>query len=208
MSTSRARERLCRKDSSPPTRSPVPTLGKPEEILYSRRQLSPARSAGSDSRKQAPFSPTYPTGPSPGPTKHAPSPIEGFHRAVAPKLANDRFVHRSYVCGAVDCDAQAEDCIGRMISASLRIAGSPAVSRLYLFWSAPWIPGMQEPAVIAAHGHSILFRVDVPFYDPHQHRTLLLPHRLLRLPGPRLEEFAATAQPPPSLQRRCAHSAR
>ncbi|TKW37782.1 hypothetical protein SEVIR_1G070900v4 [Setaria viridis] len=191
----RSRQRRSRKHSSPPTRSPSPTLGEPREfsyptlpaVLISRRRLSPARPAGSGSRKQAPFSPTYPTGPFPGPTKqlpHSATPLPGSKDSTAPRppswLILDRFVHRSRRYGVVDCDATAsypaEDCIGRRISASLRIAGSPAVSRLYLHWpSRPWIQGMKEPAVIAAHGHSILFKVYVPFCDPHCHRPCFFP---------------------------------
>ncbi|CAO2201896.1 unnamed protein product [Urochloa humidicola] len=137
----------------------------------SRRQLSPTRpAAGSGWRKQAPLSPTDSN--SKDSTAPPPRPPSW--------LVLDRFVHRSKRRGVVDRDATAtcpaEDCIGRPISASLRIAGSPAVSRLYLHWPGrPWVQGMREPAVIAAHGHSILFKVYVPFKDPYLHRPCFFP---------------------------------
>ncbi|KAF8747296.1 hypothetical protein HU200_013243 [Digitaria exilis] len=62
---------------------------------------------------------------------------------------------------------RSEDCAGRHVRVSLRIADPPAVSRLYLHWHVkPQISiPFTEPAAIAAHRSSILFRMAVPFDD-------------------------------------------
>ncbi|KAF8747298.1 hypothetical protein HU200_013245 [Digitaria exilis] len=88
-------------------------------------------------------------------------------------LILDRFVHYSRRRqGIFDGDGTtssvAQDCAGRQMRVSLRIADPPAVSRLYLHWSG----GMQNildfsvPTAIAAHRNSILFQMTVPF-DNH-----------------------------------------
>ncbi|CAL4982503.1 unnamed protein product [Urochloa decumbens] len=89
-------------------------------------------------------------------------------------LILDRFVHltRRRRLGVVGGDATtsslAVDCAGRQIRASLRIADPPAVSRVYLHRpDTPQIDGLiSDPAAIAAHRNSILFRMSVPFSDP------------------------------------------
>ncbi|CAO2180011.1 unnamed protein product [Urochloa humidicola] len=88
-------------------------------------------------------------------------------------LILDRFVHisrrrRGVVDGDATASSLAEDCAGRQVRASLRIAGPPAVSRLYLHRpDTPHIDGLiAEPVAIAAHRNSILFRMAVPFEDP------------------------------------------
>ncbi|CAO1940499.1 unnamed protein product [Urochloa humidicola] len=87
-------------------------------------------------------------------------------------LILDRFAHISRRRrGVVDGDATAssltEDCAGRQVRASLRIAAPPAVSRLYLHRpGTPQIDGVYSgPAAIAAHRNSILCRMTVPFED-------------------------------------------
>jgi hypothetical protein len=52
------------------------------------------------------------------------------------------------------------------VRASLRIADPPTVSRLYLHWKGRPAIDFAEPATIAAHRNSILFRMRVPFEDP------------------------------------------
>ncbi|CAO2153108.1 unnamed protein product [Urochloa humidicola] len=167
----RRQERRSRKPSSSPPRWPELTLrGIPGSRTIRRNpagSVSSKPAAGSGSSKPAAGSKDSTAPPPP------PRPLSW--------LVLDRFVHRSKRrYGVVDGDATASaisfDCIGRPISASLRIAGSPAVSRLYLHWPGrPSIRGMREPAVIAAHGHSILFKVYVPFSDPHCHRPCFFP---------------------------------
>ncbi|CAL5016320.1 unnamed protein product [Urochloa decumbens] len=83
----------------------------------------------------------------------------------------DRFIHRSDRGVVDDADGTASEisytCTGRPISASIRVADFPAVSRLHLHWPGrPEFPGLPEPRVVAAHDHSILFRALVPFEDP------------------------------------------
>ncbi|WVZ78205.1 hypothetical protein U9M48_025954 [Paspalum notatum var. saurae] len=86
-------------------------------------------------------------------------------------LILDRIVHRSrrrrgVIAGDATASEIARDCVGRPISASLRIAEPPAVSRLYLHWRGmPSDSKFAEPTSIAAHRNSILFRVTVPFED-------------------------------------------
>nr|CAB3492281.1 unnamed protein product [Digitaria exilis]CAB3502768.1 unnamed protein product [Digitaria exilis] len=87
-------------------------------------------------------------------------------------LILDRFVHysrrhRGVVEGDATTSSPAEDCAGRHVRVSLRIADPPAVSRLYLHWTdRPQIAlPFTEPAAIAAHRNSILFRMTVPFDD-------------------------------------------
>ncbi|RLM69692.1 hypothetical protein C2845_PM17G14950 [Panicum miliaceum] len=87
-------------------------------------------------------------------------------------LIRDRFVRlsrrrRGVVEGDATASSLAEDCAGRHIHVSLRIADPPAVSRLYLYWAGrPQIRGLSELDAIAAHRNSILFRMTVPFEDP------------------------------------------
>ncbi|CAO2153082.1 unnamed protein product [Urochloa humidicola] len=170
----RSRDGLSRKQSSSPAGWPTRPLGGLQLIptgRASRKQLSPTRPAASGSVSGS-SKPAAGSKDSPAPPPPPPPPSW---------LVLDRFVHRSKRrYGIVDGDATASatssDCIGRPISASLRIAGPPAVSRLYLHWPGrPSIQGMREPAVIAAHGHSILFNVYVPFSDPHCHRPCFFP---------------------------------
>ncbi|CAO2143403.1 unnamed protein product [Urochloa humidicola] len=166
----RSRDGLSRKQSSSPARWPTQPLGGMQLIptgRASRKQLSPTRPAGSGSGSSMPAAGSkYSTEPPPPPPSW---------------LVLDRFVHRSRRrYGVVDGDATASatssDCIGRPVSASLRIAASPAVSRLYLHWPGrPSIQGMRQPDVIAAHSRSILFKVYVPFSDPHCHRPCFFP---------------------------------
>ncbi|CAN6382146.1 unnamed protein product [Urochloa humidicola] len=88
-------------------------------------------------------------------------------------LILDRFVHlsrrrRGVVGGDSTASSLAEDCAGRQVRASLRIADAPAVSRLFLH--RPGTPQIDDglisdPAAIAAHRNSILFRMSVPFVD-------------------------------------------
>ncbi|XP_034569616.1 uncharacterized protein [Setaria viridis] len=84
----------------------------------------------------------------------------------------DRFIHRTDRDVEDEADGTASEisytCTDRPIRASLRLADSPAVSRLYLDWpSRPEFGGrLREPSVIAAHNHSILFRAIVPLEDP------------------------------------------
>nr|TKW02678.1 hypothetical protein SEVIR_8G255900v2 [Setaria viridis] len=83
-------------------------------------------------------------------------------------LILDRFIHRSDRDVEDEADGTASEisytCTNRPIRASLRVADSPAVSRLYLDWpSRPEFGGrLREPHVIAAHNHSILFRAIDP----------------------------------------------
>ncbi|KAF8666011.1 hypothetical protein HU200_053900 [Digitaria exilis] len=88
-------------------------------------------------------------------------------------LILDRFVHYSrrrqgIFEGDGTTSSVAQDCAGRQVRVSLRIADPPAVSRLYLHW----LGGMQNildfpvPTAIAAHRNSILFHMTVPF-DNH-----------------------------------------
>ncbi|KAF8647774.1 hypothetical protein HU200_065188 [Digitaria exilis] len=87
-------------------------------------------------------------------------------------LILDRFVHysrrrRGVIQGDATTSSLAEDCAGRHVRVSLRIADPPAVSRLYLHW--PGRPHtdlpFSKPIAIAAHRSSILFRMTVPFDD-------------------------------------------
>lgn len=86
-------------------------------------------------------------------------------------LILDRFVHRSRRLEGVDkrnamASATSYDCVGQPVRASLRVVGSPAVSRLHLHLpNRERIEDLVEPAVIAAHHNSILFKVIVPFKD-------------------------------------------
>ncbi|KAF8647822.1 hypothetical protein HU200_065183 [Digitaria exilis] len=87
-------------------------------------------------------------------------------------LILDRFVHysrrhRGVVEGDATTSSPAEDCAGRHVRVSLRIADPPAVSRLYLHCTdRPQIAlPFTEPAAIAAHRNSILLRMTVPFDD-------------------------------------------
>ena len=87
-------------------------------------------------------------------------------------LILDRFIHRSDRDVEDEADGTASEisytCTGRPIRASIGVADSPAVSRLFLDWpSRPEFGGrLQEPHVIAAHDHSILLRAIVPLEDP------------------------------------------
>ncbi|TVU23338.1 hypothetical protein EJB05_25695, partial [Eragrostis curvula] len=84
-------------------------------------------------------------------------------------LVLDRFVHRtSRRHGVVEGTSEmSDDCVGRPIRVSLRVADPPALSRLYLHWTGrPAIKKMMEPNVVTAHRNSILFKVTVPFDDP------------------------------------------
>ncbi|XP_062183085.1 uncharacterized protein LOC133887158 [Phragmites australis] len=86
-------------------------------------------------------------------------------------LLLDRFVHRSSRDAEDEGDGTTSvtsyTCVGRPIRSSLRVADSPAVSRLYLHLpGSPEPPGMEEPSVIAAHRHSILFKVVAPLEHP------------------------------------------
>ncbi|XP_039813015.1 uncharacterized protein LOC120675870 [Panicum virgatum] len=86
-------------------------------------------------------------------------------------LVLDRFIHRSDQDLEDEGDGTASEtsytCTNRPIRVSLRVADSPAVSRLYLHWPGrPEFRGLPEPRVIAAHDHSILFMAIVPFEDP------------------------------------------
>ncbi|TVU23226.1 hypothetical protein EJB05_25580, partial [Eragrostis curvula] len=84
-------------------------------------------------------------------------------------LVLDRFVHRtSRRHGVVEGTSEiSDDCVGRPIRVSLRVADPPALSRLYLHWTGrPAIIKMMEPNVVTAHRNSILFKVTVPFEDP------------------------------------------
>nr|CAB3492283.1 unnamed protein product [Digitaria exilis]CAB3502771.1 unnamed protein product [Digitaria exilis] len=87
-------------------------------------------------------------------------------------LILDRFVHysrrrRGVIGGDATTSSLAEDCAGRHVRVSLRIADPPAISRLYLHW--PGRPHtdlpFSKPIAIAAHRSSILFRMTVPFDD-------------------------------------------
>ncbi|KAK3120739.1 hypothetical protein QOZ80_9AG0693080 [Eleusine coracana subsp. coracana] len=60
----------------------------------------------------------------------------------------------------------AYDCAGRLVRVSVRIVDPPLVSRLYLHWTLkPPLEDVTDPAVVAAHRNSILFKVTVPFED-------------------------------------------
>lgn len=66
-----------------------------------------------------------------------------------------------------DCDGTVSQisytCTGRPIRVSVRAADPPAVSRLHLHWPGrPEFSCMKEPLVVAAHAHSILFKMTVP----------------------------------------------
>ncbi|XP_022685322.1 uncharacterized protein LOC101754436 [Setaria italica] len=84
----------------------------------------------------------------------------------------DRFIHRTDRDVEDEADGTASEisytCTDRPIRASIRVADSPAVSRLYLDWPSRPEFGcrLREPRVIAAHNHSILFRAIVPLEDP------------------------------------------
>lgn len=136
------------------------------------------RKNGRRERRKPPPSPTRCAGteltkPAASPPPRAPGRMEPPPPAAGDGswLILDRFVHLSRRrLGVVEGDATAsslaEDCAGRQVRASLRIAGPPAVSRLYLHWAGrPKIRGFAEPAAIAAHRNSILFRMSVPFED-------------------------------------------
>ncbi|KAF8647771.1 hypothetical protein HU200_065185 [Digitaria exilis] len=124
---------------------------------------SPTRCPGTELKKPS-ASPPPPPPPPPPPRTPA---------GDGSWLILDRFVHYSRRRqGIFDGDGTtssvAQDCAGRQMRVSLRIADPPAVSRLYLHWSG----GMQNildfsvPTAIAAHRNSILFQMTVPF-DNH-----------------------------------------
>ncbi|TVT99918.1 hypothetical protein EJB05_54680, partial [Eragrostis curvula] len=115
-------------------------------------------------------------------------------------LVLDRFVHRtSRRHGVVEGDATtseiSDDCVGRPIRVSLRVADPPALSRLYLHWTGrPAIKKMMEPNVVTAHRNSILFKVTVPFEDPETwHYASCFPVDYF--------VYSAAASSPPSLIR-------
>ncbi|RCV39726.1 hypothetical protein SETIT_8G246500v2 [Setaria italica] len=84
----------------------------------------------------------------------------------------DRFIHRTDRDVEDEADGTASEisytCTDRPIRASIRVADSPAVSRLYLDWPsrAEFEGRLREPCVIAADNHSILFTAIVPLEDP------------------------------------------
>ncbi|RCV39722.1 hypothetical protein SETIT_8G246200v2 [Setaria italica] len=136
------------------------------------------RKNGRGERRKPPPSPTWCAGteltkPAASPPPRAPGWTEPPPPATGDGswLILDRFVHlsrrrRGVVEGDATASSLTEDCAGRPVRASLRIAGPPAVSRLYLHWAwRPQIRGFAEPAAIAAHRNSILFRMSVPFED-------------------------------------------
>ncbi|CAO2045078.1 unnamed protein product [Urochloa humidicola] len=154
-----------------------------KESLRSRRKPYQMRAPGSGSRKT-----------SPSPTRRRRS-----------WVILDRIVHRSRrLEGVVDSDvttsATSHDCVGRPIRASLRVAGSPAVSRLHLHHllddteEISLMEPMEEPSVIAADRNAILFKVAVPFKDSEWTDPLLFP----------VDYFvysASSSSSPPSLTR-------
>ncbi|GJN25874.1 hypothetical protein PR202_gb13760 [Eleusine coracana subsp. coracana] len=128
--------------SSPPPRAPAPSLVKPPATPPQR---APARREASAS----------------------PAPTTGG----ASWLLLDRFIHRSkkqrgIYGGDPTTSEVAYDCAGRIVRVSVRIADPPLVSRLYLHWTLkPPLEDVTDPAVVAAHRNSILFKVTVPFED-------------------------------------------
>ncbi|KAJ1277504.1 hypothetical protein BS78_04G009000 [Paspalum vaginatum] len=170
----------------------------------SRRKPSQTLPAGNGVRKHSPSPTTHPgaeqSKPSDSPTPRAPWWTEPSPPAPATGkpswLILDRIVHRSgrrrgVVGGDATASDVARDCVGRSISASLRIAEPPAVSRLYLHWlGMPSVSKFAEPTAIAAHRSSILFRVTVPFEDSMWwHQTCHFPD----------DYFVYSSSSPPSL---------
>uniref|UniRef100_A0A0D9VAH7 DUF1618 domain-containing protein n=1 Tax=Leersia perrieri TaxID=77586 RepID=A0A0D9VAH7_9ORYZ len=84
-------------------------------------------------------------------------------------------------------------CTGIPIRASLRVAATPAISRLYLHVPATWPdePHVRYPTVLAAHRGRILFNAFVPFAGNRNNMAGYYP----------LDYFVYTANSPPSLTR-------
>nr|CAB3502949.1 unnamed protein product [Digitaria exilis] len=132
---------------------------------------SPTRCPGTELKKPSASPP-----PPPPPPPRTPGWMEPPLPAPAGDgswLILDRFVHysrrhRGVIEGDATNSSLAEDCAGRQVRVSLRIADPPAVSRLYLHWTDRPHTDLpfSMPIAIAAHRNSILFRMTVPFDDP------------------------------------------
>ncbi|KAG2564230.1 uncharacterized protein LOC120645290 [Panicum virgatum] len=164
-----------------------------------RSQRKPSRTG----RKLSPSPPRRPR-----PVSRDPPPRHYRRREPSPTRRRswvilDRFVHRSRrLHGVVDNDATtsatSHDCVGRPVRASLRVAASPAVSRLHLHLpdrdeGIGYLEDMEEPAVVAAHRNSILFEVVVPFKDSYWTDPFLFPIDYF--------VYSASSSSPPSLTR-------